>query len=51
MIRMLLTYGMRMSVLDVWTWPMGDIPGLGLTDGDVGLRRGVDYDILIQDLI
>jgi hypothetical protein len=35
-----------MSVLDVWTWPRGDVPGLRLTDEDVGLLRGVDYDIL-----
>jgi hypothetical protein len=26
--------------LDTWTWPRGDIPGLGLTDEDVGLLRG-----------
>jgi hypothetical protein len=29
----------------------GDVPGLGLTDGDIGLLRGVDYDILTQGLI
>jgi hypothetical protein len=40
-----------MSVLDVRTWPRRDVPGLGLTDGDVGLLREVDYDILTQDLI
>jgi hypothetical protein len=28
-----------------------DVPGLGLTDKDVGLLRGVDYDILTQALI
>jgi hypothetical protein len=39
-------YGTRMLVLDIWTWPRGDVPGLGLTDGDVDLLRGVDYDIL-----
>jgi hypothetical protein len=42
---------MRMPVLDVHTWPRGDIPGLGLTDEDVGLLRGVDCDILTQGLI
>jgi hypothetical protein len=42
---------MRMPVLDVQTWPRGDIPGLGLTDEDVGLLRGVDCDILTQGLI
>jgi hypothetical protein len=26
--------------------PKGDIPSLGLTDGDIGLLRGVDYDHL-----
>jgi hypothetical protein len=40
-----------MSVLDVQTCPRGDTPGLGLTDGDVGLLRGVDCDILAQGLI
>jgi hypothetical protein len=40
-----------MPVLDVWTWPRGDVPGLGLTDKDVGLLRGVDCDILPQGLI
>jgi hypothetical protein len=45
------TYDMRMPVLDVRTWPRGDVPGLGLTDEDVGLLRGVDCDILAQGLI
>jgi hypothetical protein len=40
-----------MPVLDVRTWPRGNIPGLSLTDGDVGLLRGVDCDILTQGLI
>jgi hypothetical protein len=40
-----------MPVLDVQTWPRGDVPGLGLTDEDVGLLRGVDCDILAQGLI
>jgi hypothetical protein len=34
------TYGTRMSVLDVRTWPRGDVPGLGLTDEDVSLLKG-----------
>jgi hypothetical protein len=42
---------MRMSVLDVRPWPRGDVPGLRLTDEDVGLLRGVDCDILAQGLI
>jgi hypothetical protein len=45
------TYGMHMLVLDIRTWPRGDVPGLGLTDEDVGLLRGVDCDILTQGLI
>jgi hypothetical protein len=40
-----------MSVLDVRTWPRGDVPGLGLTDEDISLLRGVDCDILTQGLI
>ena len=28
--------------LDTRTWPRGDVPGLGLTDEDVGLLRGED---------
>jgi hypothetical protein len=34
------TYGTHMPVLDVRTWPRGDILGLRLTDEDVGLLRG-----------
>jgi hypothetical protein len=40
-----------MPVLDVRTWPRGDVPGLGLTDEDIGLLRGVDCEILTQGLI
>jgi hypothetical protein len=29
----------------------GDVPGLGLTDGVIGLLSGVDCDILTQGLI
>jgi hypothetical protein len=42
---------MRMPVLDVRTWPRGDVPGLGLTDGNVNHLSGVDCDILTQGLI
>jgi hypothetical protein len=42
---------MRMPVKDVQTWPRGNVPSLGLTDGDVGLLRGMDCDILAQGLI
>jgi hypothetical protein len=41
-------YDTLMTVLDVWTWPRGNVPGLGLTDEDVSLLRRVDYDILTQ---
>jgi hypothetical protein len=34
-----------MSVLDIQTWPRGDIPGLELTDEAIGLLRGVDCNI------
>jgi hypothetical protein len=44
-------YNTCMSVLDVWTWPRGDIPGLRLIDEDVDLLMGVDCDILAQGLI
>jgi hypothetical protein len=40
-----------MPVLDVRTWSRRDVSGLGLTDKDVGLLRGVDCDILAQGLI
>jgi hypothetical protein len=33
-------YVTHMLVLDVRTWPRGDIPDLRLTDGDVSLLRG-----------
>jgi hypothetical protein len=42
---------MHIPVLDVRVWSRGDVSGLGLTDEDVGLLRGVDYDIPTQDLI
>jgi len=28
--------------LDAWTWPRGDVPGLGLINEDVDLLRGDD---------
>jgi hypothetical protein len=42
---------MRMSVLNIRTWLRGDVPGLGLTDEDIGLLKGVDCDIPAQGLI
>jgi hypothetical protein len=44
-------YGTHMLVLDVRTWPRWDVLGLGLTDEDVSLLRGMDCDILAQGLI
>jgi hypothetical protein len=35
-----------MTTLDIQAWPRGKVPGLGLTDEDVDLLRGVDCDIL-----
>jgi hypothetical protein len=34
-----------MTTLDTQMWPRGEVPGLGLTDEDVGLLRGMDCDI------
>jgi hypothetical protein len=34
------------TILDTQTWLRGKVPGLGLTDEDVGLLTGVDCDIL-----
>jgi hypothetical protein len=45
------TYITCVTVLDIQTWPRGDVPGLGLTDGGVSLLRGGDWDILDQGLI
>jgi hypothetical protein len=33
-------YGTCILVLDIQIWPRGDVPSLGLTDGDVDLIRG-----------
>jgi hypothetical protein len=40
-----------MTTLAIQTWPRGKVPGLGLTDEDIGLLSGVDCDILAQGLI
>jgi hypothetical protein len=44
-------YDTCMLVWAVQTWPRGDVPGLRLTNEDVDLLRGMDYDILTQGLI
>jgi hypothetical protein len=38
----------HMTALDIQTWPRGEVPGLRLTDEDIGLLRVVDCDILAQ---
>jgi hypothetical protein len=35
-----------MMTLDIQMWPRGEVPGLGLTDEDVGLLKWVDCEIL-----
>jgi hypothetical protein len=37
-----------MTTLDTQSWPRGEVPGLGLTNEDVGFLRVVDGDILAQ---
>jgi hypothetical protein len=41
----------HMTTLDIQTWPRGEVPGLGLTDEDVGLLMGVDCDILAPGMV
>jgi hypothetical protein len=41
----------HMRTLDTQMWLRREVPGLGLTNEDVGLLRRVDCDILAQDLI
>jgi hypothetical protein len=40
------TYDTCMIVLDVCAWSRCDVLGLRLTDEDVGLLRGVNFDNL-----
>jgi hypothetical protein len=40
----------HMTTLDIQTWPRREVAGLGLTDEDVGLLRGVDCDILAHGM-
>jgi hypothetical protein len=40
-----------MTTLDTQMWLKGEVPGLGLTDEDVGLLRGVDCDILTSRMV
>ena len=41
----------HMMTLDTQTWLRGEVLGLGLTDEDVGLLRGVDCDILAPGMV
>jgi hypothetical protein len=41
----------HMTTLDRQTWLRGEVPGLGLTDEDVDLLRGVDCDILAPGMV
>jgi hypothetical protein len=40
-----------MMILDIQTWPRGEVPGLGLTDEDVGSSKGMDFDILAPGMV
>jgi hypothetical protein len=40
-----------MTTLDIQTWPRVEVPGLRLTDEDVGLLMGVDCDILAHGMV
>jgi hypothetical protein len=41
----------HMTTLDTQTWLRGEVPGLGLTDEDADLLRGVDCDILAPGMV
>jgi hypothetical protein len=41
----------HMTTLDIEKWLRGEVPGLGLTDEDVGLLRGVVCDILAPRMV
>jgi hypothetical protein len=41
----------HMKTLDTQTWPRGEVLGLGLTDENVGLLRGVDCVILARWIV
>jgi hypothetical protein len=42
---------LHMTTLDTQTWLRGEVTGLGLTDEDVGLLRGLDCDILAPRMV
>jgi hypothetical protein len=41
----------HMTTLETQMWLRGEVPGLGLTEEDVGLLRGVDCDILAPRMV
>jgi hypothetical protein len=41
----------HMTTLDTQTWLREEVPGLGLTDEDFNLLKGVDYDILAPGMV
>jgi hypothetical protein len=41
----------HMMALNIQTWPRVEVPGLGLTDEDVGLLTGVNCDILAPGVV
>jgi hypothetical protein len=41
----------HMTTLDTQTWLRGNVPGLGLTDEDISLLRGVGGDILAPEMV
>jgi hypothetical protein len=41
----------HMTTLDTQTWLRREVSGLGLTNEDVGLLRGVDCDILTPRMV
>jgi hypothetical protein len=45
------SHGWHMMTLDTQTWLRGDVPGLGLSNEDDGLLRGLDCDILAPRMV
>jgi hypothetical protein len=41
----------HMTTLDTQMWLRGEVPGLGLTNEDISLLRGVDCDILASGMV
>jgi hypothetical protein len=45
------SHGMAYDDTDRQTWLRGEVHGLGLTDENIGLLRGVDCDILAPGMV